>query len=119
MSSTKKVILGILTALPLALWVGYFGMFFRMFSRSFTENGPVGGPEEIFSLMSTIMTIVAVAVLFHIGLLIYYIIDITNNKKFEDPKHSNNKLIWILVVIFAGTIGMLAYFFVEVKPLTL
>ena len=116
MSSTKKTILGILTVLPLIFLFIYFVKFFSMI-MSINSNSGFGGqsdPDMIFSQMVPLFALIGTSVLLTFGLLIYYIIDIVNNPKFQSG--GNSKLIWIIAVIIGGMIGMIAYFLVEIYP---
>lgn len=45
-----------------------------------------------------------------LGLLIYFIVHINNNKKLDN----NEKLIWILVIIFVGMIGKPVYWYMKI-----
>lgn len=52
----------------------------------------------------------AAALLFSFGLLIYYIIHVVNNKMID----SNERLIGILVFIFANMIGFPIYWYMRI-----
>ncbi|NQY07428.1 MAG: PLDc N-terminal domain-containing protein, partial [Flavobacteriaceae bacterium] len=47
-----------------------------------------------------------------VGLLVYYIIHAVKNQKFD----SNQRLMWILILVLAGMIGNIIYYFVEILP---
>lgn len=57
---------------------------------------------------------IGIIIFLSIGLLIYYLIHIAKNPKFKQD--STSKLVWILIVLLAGAIGMLVYFFIEIWP---
>lgn len=115
MSSTKKIILGILTILPFVFMVIYFIEFFSIFLNFFNLDTlePIA-PEVIYDNIGRLFFYSIATMILTIGLMIYYIIDIVNNPKFQNG--GNSKLIWILVVILASMIGMIAYFLTEVYP---
>ena len=116
MSPAKKTIIAILTLLPILFMILYFVSIFS-FIRDAQHMPGAGGtdnPEEIMGSFASMFAYIGIAVLLTLGMLIFYIYDITKNPRFQDG--GNNKLIWILVVVFAGMVGMIVYFFVEIYP---
>jgi hypothetical protein len=52
------------------------------------------------------------AVIIKLGLMIYYIIHASDNINNDNTK----KIIWILILVFIGTIGNIIYYFMEILP---
>jgi len=71
-------------------------------------------PDEFIGRMAPMFLYILLSVVLSLGMIVYYIIDITRNPKFQSG--DNSKVIWILVVIFGSTIGMIAYFIAEIYP---
>lgn len=117
MSTPKKVLLGILTVLPLFLGLLYFILFFVFFINTAADrmHDPDIRPDEFPFLLGSfvpMMVLMLVAVVIGFALMIYYLIHISNNRKFD----STQRLLWILIVIFASTIGQIVYYIMEVWP---
>jgi hypothetical protein len=117
MSKSGKLWLGTLTLLPLVFIIIYFVWFFSFFVNivEMQEGGDQPDPSDFFSNLLPLFAMIGLAVLLSIGLLIYYIVHVTRNPRFQKPGDSN-KLVWILVLIFAGFIGQVVYFIIEVWP---
>lgn len=116
MSNSKKIIIGFLTVLPLAFFLVYIMSIFS-FVRNAQQIEAAGGmnnPEEVMGMLGPMFMYMGIAILISLGLLVFYIVDIVKNPKFEGP--GNNKLVWILIVLFTGMLGELIYFFVEIMP---
>ncbi len=115
MSATGKILSGILAFLPLLLFAGYFVMFFGMVFQVFQDidllHNTVDADTEIF-LKSFLGILFLILLLGFVSLvkLIYFIVHILNNKKLD----SNEKLIWILVGIFAGMFGFPIYWYLKI-----
>ena len=72
--------------------------------------GAMVGGFVLFLFLIWLAIIVACILLFIFW--IFMIIDVANRKF----KNENDKIVWILVVILAGIIGALIYYFVIKKP---
>jgi hypothetical protein len=83
-------------------------MFIGIFNSAQSGNQPnlpfmVGNFAALFAF-------IFFAALLSIGLMIYYIMHITNSKILD----SNQRLMWILIVIFAGMIGFGIYWYMYI-----
>lgn len=116
MSSTKKVIIGILTILPIVLFALYLIYIFSFILEigEIERRGTISDPEDIMRGFVPVFMLILLMILNSLGMLIFYLIDITRNPKFQNG--GNEKLVWILVVLFASMLGMMAYFIVEIYP---
>jgi magnesium-transporting ATPase (P-type) len=116
MSKSSKIVLGALTFLPIVLFTAYFVWMMYMLSDIIpvSESGHL--PVDVsVSFLLPMFVLIGLGSVVSLGLLIYYIIHITRNPRFQKPG-DNNKLVWILLVIFAGIVGQLVYFFMEIWP---
>lgn len=121
MSKQKKILLGILTISPAFFMIWYF---FNMFSFMQNIAGVMqnpdeftgGPPPEIFGFMGQMFLPMILLMFVSFGLLIYYMVHILSvNEKFKTTT-SNDKVLWVVLVLFTGFMGMIAYFFVEIWP---
>ena len=108
MSRSKKILLGILTLLPV-LCIGLYIFFF--FSFFFDIAG--GNEPEISEVFPAkfrfLFLMIITALVSGFAMMIYYIIHVNKS----DMK-SDNKLIWILILVLASGLGNIAYYLVEI-----
>ncbi len=117
MSNTKKTILGILTFTPLIFLILYFFAAYNMMMSiaDIEHSGHFNSPEEMMQKMKPMFAYMFMLMGISIALLIIYLLDIFSwNKKLANE--GNTKLIWALIVLFTGMIGMIVYFFAEIVP---
>ena len=117
MSKNKKIILGFITCLPIIFFIWYFIAIFAFIGdiHNMEQTGNFQGPTEPMGIMANLLLPILLAVVITLGLLVFYLVDIhTKNHKLRTEK--NGKLIWTLVVLLAGNLGMIVYFFIEVMP---
>ena len=111
MSRSGKILLGILTLLPFILFAGYIIYFISIFSEVFRHHVELNAdPEQAFATFYPIIVFAILMALISLGLLIYYIIHAVNNKKID----STERIIWILVFLFAGMIGFPVYWYMRI-----
>lgn len=114
MTKNKKVLLGVFTFLPLLFVMAYVIVFFKFFfsSMSSPQFDPYLNDEYFFSNLLLLILLIFAAVILGIGMMIYYIIHANKNPKFD----SNQKLIWILILVLTSFIGNIIYYLVEIIP---
>ncbi len=115
MTKTNKILLGIATFLPLVFLVVYFVFFFMTF-MTIAANGPESiedNPSALVGSIAGVFVFIILAVLLGFGLMVYYIIHASRNKKFNETE----RVVWIVVLIFASTVGSIVYFFMNIVPL--
>ncbi|MEX0998257.1 MAG: hypothetical protein WDZ45_14485 [Flavobacteriaceae bacterium] len=113
MTRKKKIILGILTFLPVFSILAYFFVFLKFFFSTLGTAANDPFIEEVFFESFIILFIlIIVAILSGIALMIYYIIHANSNPNFD----SNQKLIWILILVLSSFIGNIIYYFIEIIP---
>jgi TM2 domain-containing membrane protein YozV len=113
MSKSGKVFLGILSFLPFILLIVYLLLFFGMFYNIIIQGDRFDQHELPPAFAGNIILIVVFAILLgltSLGLKIFYIIHAVNNKYVE----SNERIVWILVFIFAGMIGFPIYWYMRI-----
>lgn len=116
MTKQKKLWLGIFTFLPILCVIIYI-ICFAFYMFSFVEvldaqagDPNVADPSKFFVFFGLMFFMIIVSIVATIGLMIYYIVHANANPKLD----SNQKLIWILVLVLAGGIGNIVYYFVEI-----
>jgi hypothetical protein len=110
MSKSSKVVLGIISFLPLILAGVIFTMVFSMFPQIFEWDKYEPSVREIFTTFAPVFITAIFTGLISLGLLIYYIIQLVNNNEME----SAEKIIWFFVFLCAGAIGYPIYWFMRV-----
>lgn len=116
MSTSKKIILGIFTVLPLVFGFLYFILFFSFFINITSGNiHPDLNEEQIPQFLQSfapMFVMLFIAIIIGFVLLIYYLVHISNNHRLD----SSQRLLWVLIIVFTSTIGQVAYFILEVWP---
>ncbi|HYJ37009.1 MAG TPA: PLDc N-terminal domain-containing protein [Chitinophagaceae bacterium] len=108
MTRSSKIFLGFLTFLPFILFAIYIAVFTTFFFEVIRHQNVE--PEFVFAEVYPIIVSAVLLGLSSLGLLIYYIIHAVNNKKID----SSERLVWILVFLFAGMIGFPIYWYMRV-----
>lgn len=111
---TKKIILGVFTFLPLIFFGIYIIEFFSLFMElgyEISESDP--NPQNVTGGFRSLLLWIVFMAICGIGITIYYLIHAINHTK-ED---SNQRLIWILILLLAGGIGSVVYYIVRIVPM--
>ena len=111
MSKSRKLLLGILSFLPMILIVLYFISFFSFFITILRHAQEEDQLQQL--VLERIGWVIGVALLMgfiSLGLKIYFIIHAINNATID----STERLVWILVFIFAGMIGYPVYWYMRI-----
>jgi len=114
MKSSTKFLLGILTFLPLILILTYILFIFTNFIPTAIrlENSNQDFPLELFKSLSVMIFIIIIALIFKLGIMVYYIVHASNNPKNE----TNTKIMWIVLLVLVGTVSSIVYYFIEILP---
>jgi len=114
MNRSNKLWLGIITFLPLVFFTLFLIWFISIFINNIyvLQNSSGQPPVEIFRLMMLSFVFLALAIIIKLGLMIYYIIHVSDNQNNDN----NKKIMWILILVFVGTIGNIIYYFMEIVP---
>ncbi|MBS4063596.1 MAG: hypothetical protein KGZ74_03505 [Chitinophagaceae bacterium] len=115
MNRTKKIWLGILAFAPIilgliALVYMFVSFIPHMHQLEQLEDDP--HPIHILSQMAPFFFMIIISLALHVGLLIYFIIHLINNKTIK----SEERLIWILVFLLAGSIAFPVYWIIRIWP---
>jgi len=115
MKKSTKVWLGILTFLPVIFISVFLFLFITLFLSNIYnfENFENNLKEDFFRSMIISFIFLVIAVIIKLGLLIYYVIHVSDNENNDSTK----KIMWILILVFVGTIGGVIYYFMEILPL--
>ena len=114
MTSAKKTLLGILTISPIFFLIWYGISIFTLFTNL---DAPGANMEhEMPSIMIRMVLPMIFLGITALTCLVIYLVDIFSwNPNFKGDK-STNQIVWTLVVLLAGTIGMIVYFIIEIYP---
>ena len=110
MSRSSKVISGILSFLPLILAGVLIIQVFSLFPQFISWDKYDPDPYTVFNTIGPLIITGLFTGLVSLGLLVFFIIHMLNNKKVE----SIEKLIWILIFLFAGVIGYPVYWYMRI-----
>lgn len=107
---TNKTLYAVLAFAPLILLIPMMLMMFSMFTEILDhpmryQNGRM--PDSFIGIFLVSMVVGVVGL---VG-MIMYVIHVTKNKHIPD----NSRTMWILVLVLAGTIGMLIYYFTWIR----
>ncbi len=116
MSKSKKIWIGILSFLPLffaAILLIYMFAAFLPAILEMDRHGDGDIPPALFfsHFMPFILLCIFIGIL-HLGLMIYFIIHAINNQRVK----SEERIIWVLVFIFANSIGFPIYWGIRIWP---
>ena len=110
MSRSSKALIGILSFLPIILLIVFFVMMFSLFPRIIEWENPEPAPQEVFSAFAPLFVLGFGMGLLSLGLLIFFIMHLVRNKTMD----STERVIWILVFLFAGLVGYPIYWYMRV-----
>ena len=97
--------------LPLLFFLGYMITFFSFFITIFKHAQQEDIlPEMVLAHIGWIIGIGILMGLSMLGLLIYFIIHVINNKWVDGTE----RIVWVLVFIFAGMIGFPVYWYMRI-----
>ena len=114
MSSKKKTIIGILTLALFIILCSFWFFYIYQGERTVQVAGNPGYEKDIMKGFVTMLVVMGIGILLSLGLLIYYMIDVTKNPKLQNS--GTKKVMWIVALIFTGVLGMIVYFFAEIFP---
>lgn len=84
-----------------------------MFSKlDYLDNAALP-PSDFIQNFGIIIMYIVLAGLITLVAMIIYVLDVVKNKKFQG-ENSSLKIVWLLIVVLMGSIGMIVYFFVEI-----
>jgi uncharacterized membrane protein len=111
LSKSRRLLLGLLSVLPLVLTVVYIIIFFSFFIRLFNHaQDQFAFPEMMLEHIGLMIGVVLLLLFVKLGLLIYFIVHVVNNTFIDGTE----RMVWILVFIFAGIIGFPVYWYMRI-----
>lgn len=112
MSKSGKVITGILTFLPILLFIAFFASIIRLMFHIIPADGslPKLNPNQFMMDFLPLFMLIVFLSLLTMGLMIFYIIHAVNNKTLV----GNERLTWILLFVFVGLIAFPIYWYTKI-----
>lgn len=110
MSRSSKLFVGILSFLPIVLLLVFMFLLFSRFPEFMRWENVEPDPYDVFDTFMPIFFIVIFMSILSLGLLIFFIMHLVRNKTMD----STERIIWILVLLFAGIIGYPIYWYMRV-----
>jgi len=94
----------------MAIYMVIFFSFFFTMMHHVQQQQPELMPEMFFQNIGLVFGFAILMMLCTLGLLIYFIIHVVNNTVID----STERIIWVLVFIFAGMIGFPVYWYMRI-----
>ena len=114
MSKQGKIVLGLISLLPIALIIVYGIFFITIFTSVFRENvHQTGQPAflmESMNYMGYLQVTMALLVICAVGLLIFYLIHALYNTRLDNA----DRLVWILAFLLINVIAYPLYWWRQV-----
>lgn len=112
MNRQKKIWIGVLTFSPLVFLILYFVFFFGLFFNIIiqAEGGQEPDPGSLIGLIVVSFILIGLTVLLSIISLVVLVMHASSNPNLE----GNDKTIWIVVIVFAGLIGNIIYWYTKI-----
>ena len=110
MSRGSKLFIGLLSFLPILLLFVLLFMIFRLFPTFIEWDNYDPTPQEVFSRFAPIFMVGIFLAILSLGLLIFFIMHVIRHKVMD----STERIIWILVFLFAGIVGYPIYWYMRV-----
>jgi len=113
MSRGSKIFAGFLSFLPIILVAALFIAMFLMFSQfnrfvEWQDSHPE--PAEFFRMFGWIFVIEIIMFLVSIGVLIFFIINLSRNKKMDQTE----KAVWVLALVLGNVICYPIYWYMKI-----
>ncbi|MBO6211754.1 hypothetical protein SAMN05421738_102122 [Algoriella xinjiangensis] len=110
----------ILAIVPVTLFIlgllSYFGIFFSMFSTIDAQLGHMGNSKSLLSALlgNLIIFIFLVLMSFFTGVIsfVYFVVHAVKNPNLIK---SDDRLFWIIAIIFGNGLGIFVYWFSQIK----
>ena len=115
MSPAQKTLSGIAAFIPLISLVVSLIVFLSFFMKMlpFMNDYYEPAPEDFLPDILVIILVALIMSLVMLGVMVYFIIHCINNRYVR----SDERIVWILVFIFAGIVGYPIYWFMRIlKP---
>jgi hypothetical protein len=113
MSRPTRTFIGILSVLPLAGLFVLLGYLFASFIPHMIELDKMGHEVEAMDVLPSIGILLIIVILFgilHLGLLIYFIIHVIQDR----PASSGDKVLWVLLLFFFNPLSFPFYWYFRI-----
>jgi len=110
MSKNSKILVGILSILPIILFFVMIPTLLNMIPQFIEWEKHEPAIEEVLSTMGPLFFLLIFMGLLSLGLLVFFIIHLVNNKTIE----SGEKIVWIIVFLFVSMVGYPVYCFMRI-----
>ncbi|HEY4149363.1 MAG TPA: hypothetical protein VGM41_10555 [Chitinophagaceae bacterium] len=111
MSKRGKIYLGIVSFFPIAFFIIYTIYFLSMFTSAFRESVRQSGPPAfLLGNMGQMQISMTLSIVTALGLLIYYIIHVMNNRRLD----STERLTWVLIILLANVVSYPVYWYLKI-----
>lgn len=117
MSRNSKILVGILSFLPIILLFVMIPTLLNLIPQFIEWDKHEPAIEEVLNTIGPFFFLIIFMGLLSLGLLVFFIIHLVNNKSIE----SGEKIVWIIVFLFVSMVGYPVYWFVRIwneKPVT-
>ncbi|HET6724118.1 MAG TPA: PLDc N-terminal domain-containing protein [Chitinophagaceae bacterium] len=110
MSRNSKLFIGLLSFLPIILVFILLFMVLGLIPTFIEWDHYDPAPQEVFSIFGPVFFLGLFLGILSLGLLIFFIMHLVRHKAID----STEKVIWILVFLFAGIVGYPIYWYMRV-----
>lgn len=110
MAKNKKILLGIVSFLPIILLLIYLGSFMAFFVSVIPQIDHEEEPEFLFANMIWIIGFAIIMGIVSLGAFVYFLIHAIRNTNLD----SSERLAWILIFIFASIVGYPIYWYMKI-----
>jgi len=110
MSPNTKVIVGLLSFLPILSLLFFIPTIINLIPQFIEWDRYEPDAEEVFRTLGPLLIWIIVAGLISLGLLVFFIIHLINNKTIE----SGEKVVWIFVFLFVSMVGYPIYWYLRI-----
>ncbi|PAU93345.1 hypothetical protein CK503_11435 [Aliifodinibius salipaludis] len=109
LNKSAKIVLGIITFLPLLFTISILGfIIFNFFSMFFSQEPQI--PMMLFSYLSYILPYLFVIILLTLGLFVFYIVHLIQNSFLDTEK----RILWIVVVFLLYGFAIPIYWYIHI-----
>ncbi|HET9055671.1 MAG TPA: hypothetical protein VFN30_02370 [Chitinophagaceae bacterium] len=110
MSKTSKILIGFLSFVPLILSGVIITQVFLIFPKIIQWEDYDPDLYTVFTTFTSVFVTGLIAGLLTLALLVFFIINMMNNRKIE----SGERLIWVIIFLLAGAIGYPIYWYLRI-----
>ncbi len=110
MSRSSKSIIGLLSFFPLIIAAVSIILVINLIPQFIEWDNHMPDHQTVLSTLCTLIIAALISCLISLGLLIYFLIHMLNNKKLD----SGEKVVWILAFLFVGVVGYPVYWYMRI-----